>query len=50
MFAGRYLVKEGLGINAIARRLNEEGLPSRRGRRWYGTTVTLVLNRLGGGP
>lgn len=36
---------EGMGINAIAKRLNEDGIPSRRGKRWYGTTVKLVLAR-----
>lgn len=39
------LREKGFGINAIARRLNDEGIPSRRGRRWYGTTVKLVLER-----
>jgi DNA invertase Pin-like site-specific DNA recombinase len=39
------LREQGMGINAIARKLNEEGVPSRRGRKWYGTTVKLVLSR-----
>jgi DNA invertase Pin-like site-specific DNA recombinase len=39
------LREEGLGLNAIAKRLNEEGIPSRRGRRWYGTTVKNVMAR-----
>jgi DNA invertase Pin-like site-specific DNA recombinase len=42
------LREEGLGINAIARKLNEESIPSRRGRQWYGTTVKMVLGRLQG--
>lgn len=41
------LRQQGAGLNAIARRLNEEGIPSRRGRKWYGTTVKLVLSRVG---
>lgn len=39
------LREAGVGLNAVARRLNEEGIPSRRGKRWYGTTVKLVLLR-----
>lgn len=39
------LRNQGMGINAIAHRLNDEGIPSRRGRKWYGTTVKLVLER-----
>lgn len=36
---------QGLGVNAIARTLNAEGIPSRRGRRWHGTTIRLILAR-----
>lgn len=36
---------ESMGINAIAKRLNQEGIPSRRGKQWYGATVKLVLSR-----
>lgn len=39
------LGEKGMSLNAIARKLNEEGIPSRRGRRWYGTTVKLILQR-----
>ncbi|MFB6889429.1 recombinase family protein [Kitasatospora sp. NPDC056327] len=35
---------EGVGVREIARRLNEEGVPSKRGGRWHPTTVARLLD------
>lgn len=35
---------EGLGVRAIARQLNEDGVPSKRGGRWHPTTVARLLD------
>lgn len=34
---------EGMSYERIAARLNEEGVPSKRGGRWYGCTVRYIL-------
>lgn len=39
----RELRAGGLAIDKIAARLNEEGIPSRTGRSWYGATVGRIL-------
>lgn len=38
----RTLRAEGLGFDRIAARMNEEGIPTRTGKRWHG----VVINRL----
>ncbi|MEU8902216.1 recombinase family protein [Streptomyces mirabilis] len=35
---------EGLGVRGIAARLNEKGIPSKRGGRWHPTTVARALD------
>ncbi|MFB7244669.1 recombinase family protein [Streptomyces populi] len=35
---------EGLGVRAIARRANEEGIPSKRGGQWHPSTVARLLD------
>ena len=35
---------EGMSIRAICDRLNEEGVPSKRGGKWHPTTVDRMLN------
>jgi DNA invertase Pin-like site-specific DNA recombinase len=39
----RELRASGLAVDKIAARLNEEGIPSRTGRSWYGATVGRIL-------
>lgn len=39
------LREHGVSLNAIADRLNKEGIPSRRGSVWYAMTVRNVLQR-----
>jgi DNA invertase Pin-like site-specific DNA recombinase len=39
----RELRAGGLAVDKIAARLNEEGIPSRTGRSWYGATVGRIL-------
>jgi DNA invertase Pin-like site-specific DNA recombinase len=44
---GQQAVKKelvGAGVRKIARRLNDEGVPSQRGRRWHPTTVARLLD------
>ena len=41
------LYESGLGHEAIARRLNEEGHQTRRGKRFYAMTVYRILERVG---
>lgn len=36
--------EEGLGVRAIARRLNDEGIPAKRGGHWHPTTVARLLD------
>ncbi|WP_051845585.1 recombinase family protein [Streptomyces globisporus] len=36
--------EEGLGARAICRRLNEEGLPAKRGGKWHPTTVARIID------
>ncbi|MFZ3494708.1 recombinase family protein [Streptomyces sp. 5.8] len=36
--------EQGLGPRPISRRLNEEGIPSKRGGRWRPTTVARILD------
>ncbi|MCW3472666.1 recombinase family protein [Rhodococcus pyridinivorans] len=35
---------EGVGVRAIARRLNEAGIPSKRGGRWHPSTVARLVD------
>ena len=43
----RKLRKAGfVSINAIARELNERGIPTARGGKWHKSTVTRLLERL----
>lgn len=35
---------EGAGVREICRRLNEQGIPSKRGGQWHPTTVARLLN------
>jgi len=35
---------EGVGVRNIARRLNNAGIPSKRGGRWHPTTVARLVN------
>lgn len=39
----RTLEAQGVGHSAIANRLNEEGIPTRRGKRWHPTTIANIL-------
>ena len=39
----RELRKAGLGYGKIAAQLNDEGLPSRSGKRWHGIAVSRIL-------
>jgi hypothetical protein len=34
---------EGLAFDRIAERLNEEGVPTRTGKRWHGVVVNRIL-------
>jgi len=38
------LRKRGLSMGAIADRLNSEGVPTKRGGKWYASTVQYILN------
>lgn len=40
----RWRDEEGLSIRAIVARLNEQGIPSKRGGRWHPTTVARLLS------
>jgi DNA invertase Pin-like site-specific DNA recombinase len=40
----RCLRKKGLSYSKIAKLLNEKGVPTKRGRKWYSTTVSNILN------
>ncbi len=40
----RWRDEEGLSIRAITARLNEQGIPSKRGGRWHPTTVARLLS------
>jgi len=40
------LYDSGMGHEAIARRLNEEGHRTRRGKRFYAMTVYRILERV----
>ncbi|MEV0492374.1 recombinase family protein [Streptomyces atratus] len=40
----RWRDEEGLGIRAIVARLNEQGIPSKRGGKWHPTTVARLLS------
>lgn len=42
----RTLASEGLSLNAIARRLNDDGIQAARGGNWTGTAVRRALARL----
>lgn len=35
---------EGLSLNAIARTLNDEGVPTAKGGKWYASTVRAIVN------
>jgi len=37
----------GLGYDRIAKELNERGVPTRRGSKWGGNTINIILTRLG---
>ena len=37
------LRNEGLGFDRIAARLNDEGIPTRTGKRWHGVVVNRIL-------
>jgi len=39
------LKAEGCSLRAIAQRLNDEGLPPKRGERWQATQAARVLER-----
>ena len=39
------LLAQGLGFNCIAASLNEEGLPTRTGKRWHGDVINRILTR-----
>jgi DNA invertase Pin-like site-specific DNA recombinase len=39
------LRSEGLGFDRIAARLNDEGIKPRRGKKWHGYGVNLILSR-----
>jgi DNA invertase Pin-like site-specific DNA recombinase len=41
----RSLRHDGLSYSALAKILNREGVPSRRGKLWHGTTVRKILGR-----
>jgi DNA invertase Pin-like site-specific DNA recombinase len=41
----RHLRGKGLSYRGIARRLDEEGIPPKRGRRWVHTTIKSILLR-----
>ena len=41
----RALRGQGMGLDSIAVRLNDEGVNSRRGVKWYPMTVSWVLQR-----
>ena len=40
----RWRNEEGISIRAITERLNEQGIPSKRGGRWHPTTVARLLS------
>lgn len=39
------LYRQGHGLNAIARRLNAEAIPTKTGGRWYASTVKRIVER-----
>ena len=39
----KVLRRKRLSHRDIAKRLNEEGIPTKRGRKWYGSTVSYIL-------
>jgi DNA invertase Pin-like site-specific DNA recombinase len=40
----RAMAAEGMSLNAIARQLNEDGVPAKRGGKFYPSTVRYILN------
>jgi DNA invertase Pin-like site-specific DNA recombinase len=43
----KQLRADGLGFDRIAAELNRRGVPTRRGSKWGGNTINVVLTRLG---
>ena len=40
------LRSDGLGFDRIAKAMNEKGIPTRRGTKWGGNTINVILTRL----
>ena len=40
------LRKEGLGMAAIAKKLNDDGIPTANGGEWHAAQVQRILNRV----